>query len=297
MYIVSSWSYTKFNYMFWGKKLLSTAFLSIIFIAAAIVSYAFTPAFINMFEKGGRLVKNYKGEMIPQGIGIMFPIYSLFWYTLFLLLFKNDFVNTLLFQFAITAACLIGSVDDMLGARDVLGFKGHFKSLLKGRLTTGALKAIVGLLVSFIISSSLTSNLFETVINTLIIALFTNFFNLLDLRPGRAIKVHIFSFLVIFVSLIIKHKTVAISPFIPLIGSIIGYMPHDLKARCMMGDAGSNVLGISVGFLVVLTFSLNIRVAVLALLIGIHIFTEKYSLTELIKHNRFLNYLDNLGRS
>jgi UDP-GlcNAc:undecaprenyl-phosphate GlcNAc-1-phosphate transferase len=185
----------------------------------------------------------------------------------------------------------------MLGARDVLGFKGHFKSLLKGRLTTGALKAIVGLLVSFIISSSLTSNLFETVINTLIIALFTNFFNLLDLRPGRAIKVYFFAFLVILTDLIVTHKATAVLPFIPLVGSIIGYMPHDLKARCMMGDAGSNVLGISVGFLVVLTFRWYIKIAVLAFLIGIHIFTEKYSLTDLIKNNRFLNYLDNLGRS
>ena len=268
-----------------------------IFISAAIVSYALTPAFIDLFERGGRLVKNYKGDMIPQGIGIMFPIQTLLWYALFLLLFKNDSANTLLFQFAITAASFIGFIDDMLGARDVLGFKGHFKSLFTGRLTTGALKAIVGLLVSFIISSNLTSNFLETVINTLTIALFTNFFNLLDLRPGRAIKVYIFSFLVISLGLVIIQKAVAILPFMPLLGIIIGYMPYDLKARCMMGDAGSNVLGISIGVLITSTFGLYIKILVLAFLIGIHVFTEKYSLTDLIKNNRFLNYLDNLGRS
>ena len=278
------------------EKLLSTGFLSIIFIAAALVSYAFTPAFIDIFERGGKLAKNYRSEVIPQGIGIMFPIYTLLWYILYILSAKNYSLDTLLIQFVITAACLIGFIDDMLGSRNVLGLKGHFKSLLKGRLTTGALKAIIGLLIAFIISSSLTSNPLETVINTLIIALSTNFFNLLDLRPGRAIKVYIFSFLVILVSLIIKHKTAIISPFIPLVGSIIGYMPYDLKARCMMGDAGSNVLGISVGFLVVLTLSWYIKLGVLAFLIVIHIFTEKYSLTDLIKNNRFLNYLDNLGR-
>ncbi len=268
-----------------------------IFISAAIVSYALTPAFIDLFERGGRLVKNYKGDMIPQGIGIMFPIHTLLWYTLFLLLFKNDSTNTLLVQFAITAASFIGFIDDMLGTRDVLGFKGHFKSLFTGRLTTGALKAIVGLLVSFIISSNLTSNFLETVINTLTIALFTNFFNLLDLRPGRAIKVYIFSFLVISLGLVIIQKAVAILPFMPLLGIIIGYMPYDLKARCMMGDAGSNVLGISIGVLITSTFGLYVKILVLAFLIGIHVFTEKYSLTDLIKNNRFLNYLDNLGRS
>ncbi|MDD4568738.1 MAG: glycosyltransferase [Tepidanaerobacteraceae bacterium] len=268
----------------------------LIFIAAALISYAFTPAFIDMFEQGGRLIKNYKGEMKPQGIGIMFPFYSLLWYILYILTVKDHSADILLIQFAITAACLIGFIDDMLGARDVLGFKGHFRNLFKGRLTTGALKAIVGLLVAFIISLFLTSNLLETVTNMLIIALFTNFFNLLDLRPGRAVKVYIFAFLVILANLIITHKTTAVFPFIPLVGSIIGYMPYDLKARCMMGDAGSNVLGISIGFLVVLTFSWHIKIAVLAFLIGIHIFTEKYSLTDLIKNNRFLNYLDNLGR-
>lgn len=275
---------------------MTTVYGFVIFITAAIVSYAFTPAFIDIFERGGKLVKNYKGQMIPQGIGIMFPIYTLLWYALYIVSAKNYYDNILLIQFSVTALCMIGFFDDMLGARDVLGLKGHFKSLLKGRLTTGALKAIIGLLVAFIISLSLTSNLLETAVNTLIIALFTNFFNLLDLRPGRAIKVYIFSFLVILAGLNITHKAAAVLPFIPLAGSVAGYLPYDLKARCMMGDAGSNVLGISVGFLVVLTLSWHIKIAVLAFLIGIHIFTEKYSLTDLIKNNRLLNYLDNLGR-
>jgi len=65
----------------------------------------------------------------------------------------------------------------------------------------------------------------------------------------------------------------------------------------MMGDAGSNVLGASVGFLAASAFSLYTKIAILACLIGVHIFTEKYSLTELIEKNSFLKYLDNLGRS
>lgn len=276
---------------------MSTIYVMLIFVAAAFFSFALTPFFIEMFERSGRLVKNYKGEMIPQGIGIVFPVYSLLWYALLILFADSYLHNALSIQFAITTVCFFGFVDDMLGTRDVLGLKGHFKSLLRGRLTTGALKAIVGLLVAFVISLSLTSSIVETIINTLIIALFTNFFNLLDLRPGRAIKVYIIAFLFMLASLNVTHKAAAVLPFIPLAGSIIGYMPYDLKARCMMGDSGSNVLGISIGFLVILTLGWHVKIAVLAFLIGIHIFTEKYSLTELIKNNRFLNYLDNLGRS
>lgn len=275
---------------------MSTVYVSIIFIAAAIVSYAFTPAFIDMFEKGGRLVKNYKGDLVPQGIGIMFFVYYLLWYALYILFVRDTVSNALLIAFAITVACFIGFIDDMLGARDVLGFKGHFKSLINGRLTTGALKAIVGILVAFTASRFITSNLLATIINTLIIALSTNFFNLLDLRPGRAIKIYIFTFLLTLISLTITRKIYDILPFIPLVGSVIGYMHYDLKARCMMGDAGSNVLGVSMGILMILTFSLKIKIIILMFLIAIHIFAEKHSLSDVIKNNRFLNFLDYIGR-
>lgn len=276
---------------------MSRLYVFIIFIAAAIFSNALTPAFIDLFKSSGRLVKNYKGEMIPQGIGIMFPIYYLLWYA-FLKLFNESFMdNALLILFAITTVCFIGFIDDMLGTRDVLGLKGHFKSLLKGRLTTGALKAIIGLLLAFVLSMPLATNYVEVITNTVIIALFTNFFNLLDLRPGRAIKVYIIIFLAILAALNLAEKTDILLTFVPLLGFVVGYLPYDLKASSMMGDAGSNVLGISVGFLVVLSLSWHIRIAVLAFLIGIHIFTEKYSLTKLIEKNSLLNYLDNLGRS
>jgi UDP-GlcNAc:undecaprenyl-phosphate GlcNAc-1-phosphate transferase len=279
------------------EKPLSRLYVFIIFIAAAIFSNALTPAFIDLFKSSGRLVKNYKGEMIPQGIGIMFPIYYLLWYA-FLKLFNESFMdNALLILFAITTVCFIGFIDDMLGTRDVLGLKGHFKSLLKGRLTTGALKAIVGLLLAFVLSFPLATTFIEVIVNTLIIALFTNFFNLLDLRPGRAIKVYIIIFLALFAALNLTEKTDILLTFVPLLGFVVGYLPYDLKASSMMGDAGSNVLGISVGLLVVLSLSWHIRIAVLAFLIGIHFFTEKYSLTKLIEKNSLLNYLDNLGRS
>jgi len=276
---------------------LSTVYVFLILIAAAILSNVFTPAFMDMFKGSGKLAKNYRGEMIPQGIGIIFPMYYLLWYALFNLLAISLAEKSTSLLFAITAISFIGFVDDMLGSRDVLGLKGHFKSLLCGRLTTGGLKAIVGLLLAFALSSSLSPGFFEAIVNTLIIALFTNFFNLLDLRPGRAIKVYIISFFAIWVGLTAVHKSGALLPFVPLLGFVVGYFPYDLKARCMMGDAGSNVLGISVGFAVVLSLGWHIRIAILAFLIGIHIFTEKYSLTKLIEKNPVLNYLDNLGRS
>jgi hypothetical protein len=43
-------------------------------------------------------------------------------------------------------------------------------------------------------------------------------------------------------------------------------------------------------------YSLKVRVLWLVFLIFIHILTEKYSLTKIIENNRFLNFIDKLGR-
>ena len=118
---------------------------------SALVSFIFTPFFIDIFTKGNSLEKNYKGDMVPQGIGIIFPLYLFLWYFPYLLILKNISIDSLLILFAIFAASFIGFIDDMLGTRDVLGFKGHFKTLFNGRLTTGALKAIIGFLIAFLI--------------------------------------------------------------------------------------------------------------------------------------------------
>lgn len=274
-----------------------------------VVSYYLTPLFIDIFYRGHQLAKNFRGELIPQGIGIVFPLYSFIWYALlyfilyFRVLYKSFNLNNiftlndiLLIVFAIFAMSLLGFIDDVLGARDVTGLKGHFKSLLKGRLTTGALKAIFGGLVAFVISVFLSLSFTEIILNTLIIALSTNLLNLLDLRPGRCIKFYIFLMVIFGVACALSGTFYIFYLFIPLLGSILGFFPYDLKAKCMMGDSGSNVLGVTSGIIAVLALSNVKRVIYLVLLIGIHVFTEKYSLTEVIKQNKVLSFLDNLGR-
>jgi UDP-N-acetylmuramyl pentapeptide phosphotransferase/UDP-N-acetylglucosamine-1-phosphate transferase len=185
-----------------------------------------------------------------------------------------------------------GVLDDIIGNRDVSGLKGHFKSLLKGNLTTGGFKALFGGFVGVIISIAISKNIGDIIINTLIIALSTNLMNLLDLRPGRAIKVYISISVVLFLTLTgyIKALMFLIVP------NVLAYFNYDLKARAMMGDTGSNVLGISIGMLVVMGYSIKIRIGWLVFLVFIHILTEKYSLTKLIEKNKFLNFIDKLGR-
>ena len=69
-----------------------------------------------------------------------------------------------------------------------------------------------------------------------------------------------------------------------------------LKAKAMMGDTGSNVLGISIGILMVLGYTLKVRIVWLVFLVLIHLLTEKFSLTKIIEKNKVLNFIDRLGR-
>lgn len=83
---------------------------------------------------------------------------------------------------------------------------------------------------------------------------------------------------------------------LPLIGTVLGYFPFDLKARCMMGDAGSNVLGMSAGILAVSQLDYYGKLIALVVLAALHIFTERHSLSAIIANSRILSLFDNLGR-
>ena len=143
-----------------------------------------------------------------------------------------------------------------------------------------------------IISVCISKNIIDIIVNTLIIALSTNFMNLFDLRPGRAIKVYL---VIIIIILFTLTGYIQILPLL-ILPNVIAYFNYDLKAKAMMGDTGSNVLGISIGILMALGYTLNVRIAWLIFLILIHILTEKFSLTKIIEKNKVLNFIDRLGR-
>ena len=185
-----------------------------------------------------------------------------------------------------------GIIDDTIGNRDVSGLKGHFKSLFKGTLTTGGFKALFGGFVGLIISVSISKDIIDIVVNTLVIALSTNLMNLFDLRPGRAIKVYLVIMITIFFTL---SGYIQILPLL-ILPNVLAYFNFDLKAKAMMGDTGSNVLGISIGILMVLGYTLKVRIVWLVFLVLIHLLTEKFSLTKIIEKNKVLNFIDRLGR-
>ncbi len=267
---------------------------TILLLTGLLGTYAIIPLFKNLLIESNILRPNYKKDMIPVSMGIVFlPMIII--NGIILAFFTTEHENLLylfMFIFGMISMFFAGVLDDIIGNRDVSGLKGHFKSLLKGSLTTGGFKALFGGFVGVIISVAISKNLGDIIVNTLIIALSTNLMNLLDLRPGRAIKVYISISTVLFLTLTGYVKSLILL----IVPNVLAYFNYDLKARAMMGDTGSNVLGISVGMLIVMGCSIKIRIGWLVFLVLIHILTEKYSLTQIIEKNKFLNFIDKLGR-
>ena len=274
---------------------MSNYILYIILLLTGLVgTYAVIPFFKNMLITSNVIRPNYKKDMIPVSMGLVFlPMIVI--NGIILAIFTTEYKNLLylfMYIFGLIAMCLVGILDDIIGNRDVSGLKGHFKSLFKGNLTTGGFKALFGGFVGVLISVAISKNIIDIGINTLIIALSTNLMNLLDLRPGRAIKVYLFLAILIFLTIAGYPKGLLLL----IVPSVLVYFTHDLKAKAMMGDTGSNVLGISIGILVAMGYGLGVRVGWLVFLIFIHLLTEKYSLTKIIEQNKFLNFIDKLGR-
>ena len=282
-------------------------FHAILFALGFLGTYFMIPLFKSMLVNGNVIRPNYKNEMIPVGMGIVFlPMIIINSIILGFVTLNNIwFVSSsnynlnivwllclALYIFSMMAMFFAGALDDLIGNRNVSGLKGHFKSLFKGELTTGGFKALFGGFVGLFVSVCISSSIVDIIVNTLIIALSTNLMNLFDLRPGRAIKAYLVIMIPIYITLTGYTK---VFPLL-ILPNVLAYFNTDLKARGMMGDTGSNVLGISIGVLMALGYGIKVRLAWLVFLILMHLITEKFSLTKIIEKNRVLKFIDNLGR-
>ena len=262
------------------------------------------PQIMGMLTEAGFVKPNYRKEEIPLGVGMVFFFSAVIVLTGAAVVgWPNRSVYA--FLFAVGGMCFFGLIDDVFGTRHATGLKGHFKKLLlEKELTTGALKALAGGVIAILVSLQTGDGTgFDRwiflLLNSLIIAFSTNAVNLLDLRPGRAAKGFLLTGVFITVAGYFCNPGLSreYTAYLAVIaGSLLAYLPADLKARAMMGDTGSNVLGAAVGFTAVFTLSIPFKAGFLLFLLGFHLLTEKYSLTKIIEENKVLTYIDMIGR-
>jgi len=263
-------------------------------ILLIIISFLLTKLILiplaNLLTGSGAVRENFLGNPIPIGMGLVIWLSV----TPSLLIYERIGFNSnlLIYLLTITITLLMGFADDLLGNHEVKGLKGHLSRLLRnGEITSGSLKALVISIISFFISLKLSTNLSQWFINFCILILMTNTFNLLDVRPGRSIKIYLLAATVLFINYPSERYFLGI-----ITASIIAYAPWDFKAKAMLGDTGSNLLGMVIGMVVVTNLHFLSKGILLLSLILLHIYTEYRSLTTLIERNYILRILDNLGR-
>jgi hypothetical protein len=245
---------------------------------------------------------NYVGDIIPISTGVIVVPLLLFFELVVFWFLQNAFPRTarfpdLNFAFAVLVVMmtLLGLMDDAWGDRSIGGFRGHFGALLKGRVTTGVVKAIGGGLVCLYVSFRVSTevSLVMILMDALILALAVNIFNLFDLRPGRALKI----FFLALVMLVLFTYTSEFWIFASIIlGAAFVLFPSDIGGRTMLGDAGSNVLGAVVGFGLITTLGTTPRIVSFIILLVLNAASEKWSFTRIIENAPLLDWLDRLGR-
>lgn len=275
-------------------------------ISGAIVALILLAPLRQMLQGAGAVKSNFRNREVVNLMGVLI---ILSW--IFLMVMASLFASaveefgifvpqgfilspdvSLPLTLIILGAGLFGLIDDLLGNRESTGFKGHIGALLKGKLTTGGLKAIGIPAVAAYASALLSSSVLEVVGNALLIALFVNTLNLLDLRPGRALKVYIpLQLLFVFAAGSALGTSSA-----ALVGIAIILIGPDLKEEIMLGDTGSNVLGGALGFCFAATFDWGVKLPILVLLVGLQLLAERYSISAIVERTAMLRALDNMGR-
>lgn len=209
-----------------------------------------------------------------------------------------------------------GYIDDVdQGAHDggkvAKGLKGHLGALAHGQVTTGVIK-IAGIGASALAASALVGSKATSVsgkaadlaLNTVLIAGTANLANLLDLRPGRALKatVLVATPLSYFSCAAAKPEASASAASAQrllasgLNAAAITALVEDLQETTMLGDTGANAAGALLGTSLAANDSWKLRLGATLGVVGLILASEKVSFSKVIAANPALNWLDQLWR-
>lgn len=245
-------------------------------------------------DNGICITQNYKGKEILAIGGIVFiPVQLVAVLQLLLQRPEHSYVY-LSYMFLLLSMGFAGVIDDLAGDRRIKGLINHVRSTLMNNMTTGFLKALIGILSACIISLRAAGSLAELILNVLIITLYANTVNIFDMRPGRAVK--FFLAMAALLLLSVESRLAEALPLIILILTVFIYISYDLREICMLGDTGANILGITLGYFSSLFLNFNSKLILLILLIFLNMISEKLSITSFIRKSKILSFLDSLGR-
>jgi UDP-N-acetylmuramyl pentapeptide phosphotransferase/UDP-N-acetylglucosamine-1-phosphate transferase len=240
-----------------------------------------TPLLPGLLARLGLERKNYQGDPIGTGAGLIFLLGAIPWMWL---PFPG---HQRLIAAAGVGFGVLGLIDDRWGTPEFKGLRGHLGALKNGRLTTGLLKAIGGLALAGVLGWALYRD-WRALPAAALIALCANLMNLLDLRPLRTLKA--------FWALTIPLLAFA-PPVLWWTASLtVAYCPLEIKRRTMLGDTGANLLGGLLGCAAAAVLPPLAQAILVLLLAAFHAWAERHSLTAWIAAHAWARSIDEWGR-
>lgn len=190
----------------------------------------------------------------------------------------------------------VGGLDDRSphGAR---GLIAHLRELARGHATTGIWKLAAGVGLSIVLAAQLGGGFGRVLLSVVVIALSINVTNAMDVRPGRALKwAGLFLLPVSFFALSSSLEVGLSLAYVAYIWAGVGLLHFDLGERGMLGDAGSNPLGLVLGTSLAGFLPLWGLVVTLSILLGLQLAAETVTISRLIEAVPPLRWFDRLGQ-
>jgi UDP-N-acetylmuramyl pentapeptide phosphotransferase/UDP-N-acetylglucosamine-1-phosphate transferase len=267
------------------------------FLASRLVFLLLRP----VFEQPVFLRQNFRGKNLPTGVGLVLAVAVLVVEaTRAIVATAVDGrsplgpVRTSAFVLVVGFG-LLGLLDDLAGSGERRGFRGHLRSAARGQLTTGAAKLFGGGAVAVVAVAIVrpNNNLLELLTDAAVVGLAANLGNLLDVAPGRTVKVGAASFVVLVAATAADPR---LGGAAVVAGAACALLLDDLRERVMLGDAGANVIGGAVGLAVVAVGSPIVRLAALGVLAVLNGVSEWVSFSRVIELVPPLRFVDRAGR-
>ena len=186
----------------------------------------------------------------------------------------------------------LGLLDDLIDA-DPRGWRGHGRALLRGELSTGAIKAggTLGLAAYAAAGGGVGGAAYLADVGILTLAAHAG--NLLDTRPGRTEKGLA---LTAALSCVAAGSLAPLGPIAPLIGPVALGAWVTLRERAMLGDSGASLIGGMAGICIVAALGTPATWLALAALMAISLYGEFRSICAAVERVPLLERLDSLGR-
>ncbi|MBU7317291.1 hypothetical protein [Paenibacillus oleatilyticus] len=275
------------------------------------------PGTIRFLQEHGLSETNYRGRLVPTAGGVLLWLLLLLWYLYGVCVVPFSWPDSDRWMLAVTMIGFTGLLDDLLGEREVKGLRNHWKIWIEQRrITTGIVKAGTALVAGMLIllpeadmlrsgsGATLTSGngtLWFLPFKLLLILLATNAVNLLDVRPGRALKGFFVSLLLLVWLASWKESGTEAGwnvwrLLVPLTIGAGMFAGTDLRGKAMLGDTGANMLGFALGVGFAMLTPVSVQVAALAVLAALHAITWRRSLSVIIERHALLRWLDQAGR-